>query len=59
MIYYRLMKRCNFADGSTLYRHAQSFIEVIENIHHYLKIVLTWFKYNQIIENPEKLKLLF
>ena len=53
------MKRCNFADGSTLYRHAQSFIEVIENIHHYLKIVLTWFKYNQIIENPEKLKLLF
>ena len=50
---------CNFADNNTLYNYAQSINEIIENLHYYLKIVLKWSKYNQMMANPGNFQYMF
>ena len=43
---------CNFADDNTIYSCAKSVNDVIENLQSDLKIVLKWFKSNQMMANP-------
>ena len=45
---------CNFADDKTIYSCAKSVNDVIENLQSHLKIVLKWFKDNQMMANPGK-----
>ena len=45
---------CNFADDNTIYSCAKSVNDVIENLQSDLRIVLKWFKDNQMIANPGK-----
>ena len=45
---------CNFADDNTIYSCAKSVNDVIENLQSDLKIVLKWFKDNQMMANPGK-----
>ena len=45
---------CNFADDNTIYSCAKSVNDFIENLQSDLKIVLKWFKDNQMIANPGK-----
>ena len=43
---------CNFADNNTIYSCAKSVNDLIENLQSVLKIVLKWFKDNQMMANP-------
>ena len=45
---------CNFADDNTICSCAKSVNDVIENLQSDLKIVLKWFKNNQMMANPGK-----
>ena len=45
---------CNFADGNTIYSCAKSVNDVTENLQSDLKIVLKWFKDNQMMNNSGK-----
>ena len=45
---------CNFADDNTIYTCAKSVNDIIENLQSDLKIVLKWFKDNQMMANPGK-----
>ena len=45
---------CNFADDNTLYYCGETTENVIKNLQSDLKIVLKWFKNNQMMANPEK-----
>ena len=45
---------CNFADDSTLYYCGETAENVINNIQSDLKIVLKWFRNNQMMPNPRK-----
>ena len=45
---------CNFAGDNTIYSCAKSVNDVIENLQSDLKIVLKWFKDNQMMANPGK-----
>ena len=47
-------KICNFADDNTIYSCASSTNEVIQNLQDDLKVVLSWFKENQMMANPGK-----
>ena len=47
---------CNFADGNTIYSCAKSINDVTENLQSDMKIVLEWFKDNQMMANPGKFK---
>ena len=42
---------CNFADNNTIYSCAKSVNDLIENLQSVLKIVLKWFKDNQMMAN--------
>ena len=45
---------CNFADDSKLYNCRETTESVVKNLQSDLKIVLKWFKNNQIMANPGK-----
>ena len=45
---------CNFADDNTIHNCVKSVNDVIENLQSDLKIVLKWFKYNQMMANLGK-----
>ena len=45
---------CNFADDNTLYYCGETAENVINNIQSDLKIVLKWFRNNQMMPNPRK-----
>ena len=45
---------CNFADDNTLHYWGETTENVIKNLESDLKIVLKWFRKNQIMANPEK-----
>ena len=49
---------CNFADDNSLYSCCDSLTEVISNLKHDLPNVLSWFKANQLSENPSKFQML-
>ena len=45
---------CNFADDNTLYYCGETTENVIKNLQLDLKIVLKWFRNNQMMTNPGK-----
>ena len=45
---------CNFADDSKLYNCRETTESVVKNLQSDLKMVLKWFKNNQIMANPGK-----
>ena len=45
---------CNFADDKTLYYCRETTETVIKNLDTDLKIVLKWFRNNQMMANPDK-----
>ena len=45
---------CNFADDNTLYYCGKTTENVIKNLQSDLKIVLKWFRNNQMMPNPRK-----
>ena len=45
----------NFADDNTLYYCGKTTENVIKNLKPHLKIVLKWFRNNQMMANPGKL----
>ena len=44
----------NFADDNTLYYCGETAKNVMKKVQSYLKIVLKWFRNNQMIVNPDK-----
>ena len=44
----------NFADDKTIYNCPKSVNDVIENLQSHLRMVLKWFKDNQMMANPGK-----
>ena len=49
---------CNFADDNTIYTHALEINEVVLNLKHDLRKVLSWFSANQLVANPAKFQML-
>ena len=45
---------CNFSDDNTLYYCGETTENVIKNLQSDLKIVLKWFRNNQMMANPRK-----
>ena len=50
---------CNFSDDNTLYYCGETTENVIKSIQSDLKIVLKWFRNNQLIANLGKVKYMF
>ena len=50
---------CNFADDNTLHKCASSLEKVIEALHLDLETILTWYRHNSLVANPEKFQMLF
>ena len=50
---------CNFADDNTIHSCAKSVNNVIENLQSDLKIVLKWFRDNQMMADPGKFQFMF
>ena len=50
---------CNFADDNTLSSCSQSLDEVIDSLQNDLSIALKWFKWNQLVANPNKFQVMF
>ena len=50
---------CNFADDNTLHKIASTLVEVIDALKVDLQIILTWFRHNYLVANPEKFQMLF
>ena len=45
----------NFAyDDNTIYNCSEDLSNILENLKHYMKIFLTWFKINSLQVNPGK-----
>ena len=49
---------CNFADDNTLVSCKATLDEVLESLHSDMASVLSWFKYNGLVANPEKFQML-
>ena len=45
---------CNFADYNTIYDCAEDLSNILENLKHNMKILLTWFRINSLRTNPGK-----
>ena len=45
-------KICNFADDNTIYDCGEDLSNILENLKHGMKILLTWFKINLLQTNP-------
>ena len=44
----------NFANDSTIYDCGKDLSNILENIKHYMKILLTWFRISSLQTNPGK-----
>ena len=45
---------CNFADDNTIYDCGEDLSNILENLKHDMKILLTWFRINSLQANPGK-----
>ena len=45
---------CNFADDNTIYDCGEDLSNILENLKHDMKILLTWFRINPLQANPGK-----
>ena len=45
---------CNFADDKTIYDCGENLSNILENLKHDIKILLTWFRINFVQANPGK-----
>ena len=52
-------KICNFADDNTLYSCDISFEAVVQKLLSDVPIVIEWFRFNEMVVNPEKLQVMF
>ena len=50
---------CNFADDNSIYSCSDNIDSVVRNLKNKLNICLEWFRYNQLVANPEKFQLMF
>ena len=46
---------CNFADDNNNYDYGEDLSNILENLKHDMKILLTWFRINSFQTNPGKL----
>ena len=49
---------CNFTDDNTLVSCKATLDEVLESLRSDMASVLSWFKYNGLVANPEKFQML-
>ena len=47
---------CNFADDNNNYDYGEDLLNILENLKHDMKILLTWFRINSFQTNPGKLR---
>ena len=45
---------CNFADDNTIYDCGEDLSNILENLKHDMKIILTWFRINSFQAIPDK-----
>ena len=45
---------CNFTDDNTIYSNGMELSSILENLKHYTKIILKWFRINSMKANPGK-----
>ena len=50
---------CNVADNNTIHKCASSLKEVVKMLVQDTNIILTWFKHNSLVANPERFQMLF
>ena len=50
---------CNFADDNSICSCYDNIDSVVRNLKNKLNICLEWFRYNQLVANPEKFQLMF
>ena len=50
---------CNFADDNTLYSCDISLDAVIQKLHKDSASVIKWFRYNEMVVNPDKFQIMF